>query len=125
MKPETQNLAASKNIKAQGYSEARLLSIGQTAQLSGISESDLLGLVDYGVLAPAVTESAPDTFDIDCVMKLQRAAMLRRDLALDSHGFALTVMFINQITALEAQLHSAQRDLLGCQNSGLMAQHRG
>lgn len=93
MKPETQNLAASKNIKAQGYSEARLLSIGQTAQLSGISESDLLGLVDYGVLAPAVTESAPDTFDIDCVMKLQRAAMLRRDLALDSHGFALTAMF--------------------------------
>ena len=103
----------------------RFLSIGQTAQLSGISESDLLGLVEYGVLVPAAPESEPSTFDIGCVMKLQRAAMLRQDLALDSHGFALAVMFLNQITGLEAQLHSAQRDLLDCQNSSLMAYQRG
>ena len=125
MKPDTQKHAAPKNIKAQAHPELRLLSIGQTAQLSGISESDLLGLVEYGVLALAAPESEPNTFDIGCVMKLQRAAMLRQDLALDSHGFALAVMFINQITGLEAQLHSTQRELLACQKPGLMADQRG
>ena len=125
MKPETQNLAAPIHNKVQSHPEVRFLSIGQTAQLSGISESDLMGLVEYGVLAPASPESEPSTFDIGCVMKLQRAAMLRQDLALDSHEFALAVMFLNQITGLEAQLHSAQRDLLDCQNSSLMAYQHG
>lgn len=95
-----------------------MLSICQTAQLSGVSEADLLGLVEYGVLAPSAPESEPCTFDIACVMKLQRAALMRQDLALDSHGFALAVMFLDQITGLELQLHSMQRDLRDCRGLG-------
>ena len=87
-----------------------LLSVGQTAQLSGVSEADLLGLVEYGVLKPCSPEHEPLSFEIGSVMALQRAALMREDLALDYHGFALTMMFLSQITALEAQLHHLQRD---------------
>jgi chaperone modulatory protein CbpM len=109
----------------QSHPDATLLSIGQTAQLSGVSEADLLGLIEYGVLTSAAAESEPRTFDIDCVMKLQRAALMRQDLALDSHGFALALMFLNQITGLEAQLHSAQCDLRASRSLGAMEPLRG
>ena len=125
MKPGTQNLAAPIHNKVQSHPEVRFLSIGQTAQLSGVSEADLLGLIEYGVLTPAAPESEPRTFDIGCVMKLQRAALMRQDLALDSHGFALALMFLNQITGLEAQLYSAQCDLRASRSLGAMEPLRG
>ena len=112
-------------VADQSHPDAALLSIAQTAQLSGVSETDLLGLIEYGVLTPSTPESELRTFDIGCVMKLQRAALMRQDLALDSHGFALALMFLNQITGLEAQLHSTQCDLRDCRNQGVAAHQRG
>ncbi len=93
MKPELKNVKRPAPVTEQDHPEGTLLSIGQTAQLSGVSEVDLLGLIEYGVLIPSEPESEPHTFDIGCVMKLQRAALVRQDLALDSHGFALALMF--------------------------------
>jgi chaperone modulatory protein CbpM len=125
MKPETKTPDRSAPAVEQCRPEVTPLSIGQTAQLSGVSEADLLGLIEYGVLTSAAAESEPRTFDIDCVMKLQRAALMRQDLALDSHGFALALMFLNQITGLEAQLHSAQCDLRASRSLGAMEPLRG
>lgn len=102
-----------------------LLSVGQTAQLSGVSEADLLGLVEYGVLKPCSPEHEPLSFEIGCVMELQRAALMRQDLALDHHGFALTMMFLSQITGLEARLHHMQCDLRDCRSLEAMEHQRG
>ena len=124
MKPENEILRAPAPTPGQRCPEVALLSIGQTAQLSGVSEADLLGLIEYGVLIPNVPESEPRTFNIDCVMKLQRATLMRQDLALDSHGFALAMMFLNQITELEDQLHSTQCDLRNCRSLGLIEHQR-
>ena len=44
-------------------------------------------------------------------MKLQRAALMRQDLALDNYGFALAIMFFNQITGLEDKLRDMENDL--------------
>jgi chaperone modulatory protein CbpM len=118
MKTELKNGSSYTSATRQCGPEVTLLSIGQTAQLSGVSEADLLGLVEYGVLTSSEPETGPRTFDIGCVMKLQRAALMRHDLALDAHGFALTMMFLNDITGLEAQLHSAQCDLRDCRSLG-------
>jgi chaperone modulatory protein CbpM len=109
----------------QSHPEAERLSIGQIAQLSGVSEADLLGLIEYGVLTPNTPETDQQSFDISYVMKLQRAALMRQDLALDNHGFALTMMFLNQITGLESQLHSVQHELLNCRSLGAMDSRRG
>ena len=89
----------------------------QVAQLSGVSKTDLLGLIECGALTPAVPDADPHFFDISCVMKLQRAASVRQDLALDSHGFAMALMLFNQITKTEAALHSTQGG--GQQGNGL------
>ena len=121
MKPITQPFtlpAPPAGPSQQSDPAATLLSIGQTAQLTGVSEADLLGLVEYGVLTPAEPDKQPRTFDIGCLMKLQRAALMRQDLALDSHGFALAVMLLDQITGLEVRLQSVQRDLRDCRSPG-------
>lgn len=125
MKAETKTPRRRALASDKSRPDATLLSIGQTAQLSGVSEADLLGLIEYGVLTPTAIESEPRTFDVDCVMKLQRAALMRQDLALDSHGFALALMFLNQITGLETQLHRAQCDLRASRSLGAMEPLRG
>jgi hypothetical protein len=94
----------------QSSCQGTLLSMDQTAQLSGVNETDLLSLVAYGALAPAVPGGKPYLFDISCVIKLQRADRVRQDLALDHHGFAMALMLFHQITKSEMQLHSTQRD---------------
>lgn len=102
-----------------------LISIDQVEQLSGVSQADLSGLIEYGVLRPSAIEGEPCTFDISCVVTLQRAALMRKDLALDSHGFALALMFLNEITGLQAELHSTQSDLRYCRNFGAMKHQNG
>ncbi|MCY7305551.1 MAG: hypothetical protein LH632_05270 [Rhodoferax sp.] len=92
-------------------STAVKLSIEQVAQLSGVGIIDLRGLVDHGVLSPAMPDGEPWSFSLDCVMTLQRADHLRRDLALDDHGFALAMMLLGQIEGLEEEL--------GARNPGL------
>ena len=111
--------------QAERDSNAAPLPIRQIAQLSGVSEADLGALAEYGVLTPSEPETEPATFDAGYVAKLQRAAAMRQDLALDSHGFALALMFLNQITSLEAQLGNAQRELRDCRRLGAMAHQRG
>ena len=76
----------------------------QLARLSRISEADLRGLIDYGVLAPAVGANAPERFASDCIAVLLRAGRLRSELALDGHAFALSVMLLTQIIDFETEV---------------------
>ena len=80
----------------------------QLARLSGTPVADLKELVDYGVLSPSNPDSHDWTFALPEVRVLQRAEALRQDLALDAHAFALAVMLLKQITALEWQLQAAR-----------------
>ena len=90
------------------------LSLIQVAQLSGVAAADLQGLLEYGVLQPTDSEALPQTFDIGCVLNLQRAEQLRLDLALDGHGFALALMFFNRIAGVEAELRGTRAELRRC-----------
>jgi len=123
--PEVPGVTSAVPPQAEHDSEDAPLPIAQIAQLSGVSEADLWALAEYGVLMPCEPETEPATFDADYVAKLQRAAAMRQDLALDSHGFALALMFLNQITSLEAQLGNAQRELRDCRRLGATAHQRG
>lgn len=44
-------------------------------------------------------------------MTLQRADHLRRDLALDEHGFALAMMLLSRISSLEGELRTTRPHL--------------
>lgn len=88
--------------------------MAQVSQLSGVCEADLLDLMDYGVLSSTESDDEVLVFNLGCAMTLQHAQVLRRDLALDNHAFALAVMFLNEISELEAQLRDVHKNARAC-----------
>lgn len=100
--------------------QAASITLSQLAQLSGTSQADVQDLVDYGVLSPHNPDSLEWTFALPEVMVLQRAEALRQDLALDAHAFALAVMMLKQITALEWQLQAAEAQIVALNRQALL-----
>jgi chaperone modulatory protein CbpM len=86
-------------------------SLAELARCCGLSEPELLELVDYGVLTPCDTRDAEWTFSGDVALTLQAAGRLRDDLELDAQTLALTLTLINRISDLEAQLRSLRAQL--------------
>ena len=125
MKPTPVEVLPSSQLQADVVTDLSLLSMAQVAQLSGVSVTELSGLVDYGVLVPVALESKPWAFKAGCVMILQRAEALRQDLLLDGHSFALAVMFLNRITGLEVQLSSTRTELFKCRDEFLIDRYIG
>ena len=72
----------------------------ELAQCSGLPESTLRELVEYGAL---YAESG-DTFAGECVGRLRRAARLGQDLELETPAIALLLHFLERIESLEAQV---------------------
>lgn len=83
----------------------------QLAHRSGVSEWELQELVAYGVLTPVGEQPESWSFASDRVAPLRRADQLRRDLALDRHAFALTLMLLDQIAGLETGMQSLRNEL--------------
>ena len=125
MKPTPVEVLPSSQLQADVVTDLSLLSMAQVAQLSGVSVTELSGLVDYGVLVPVALENKPWAFTAGCVMILQRAEALRQDLLLDGHSFALAVMFLNRITGLEVQLSSTRTELFKCRDEFLIDRYIG
>jgi predicted site-specific integrase-resolvase len=96
------------------HGEGPTLSAAQVAQLSGISRDEVSSLIDHGVLKPIATQATPMRFDAQCVMTLQHADEMRRDLLLDSHAFALAVMFLTEKDDMEAKLRAVDSELRAC-----------
>ena len=81
-------------------------SLAALVRVSGMTEGELLELVDYGALIP-------DNPDIDagrwifgghCVMVVQKAMRLRRDFDLDPPGLALALTLIGRIDEMENEI---------------------
>lgn len=84
-------------------------SVGQEelAQLCAMSEAEIDELVDYGVLAPLVNETAR-LFNASVVPSLREAARLRADFDLDLFTVSLLLRYLQRIVQLEHQLRSLQ-----------------
>jgi chaperone modulatory protein CbpM len=72
----------------------------ELAQCSGLAESTVRELVEYG----ALYAEAGETFPGECVGRLRRAARLGEDLELETPAIALMLRFLERIEALEAQV---------------------
>ena len=86
-------------------------SFTELVQFSGLSESDLRELVDYGVLTPTEPQSAEWTFGGDIAVTMRAAGRLRDDLELDAQALALALTLIGRIRDLEAELCSVRAQL--------------
>jgi chaperone modulatory protein CbpM len=80
------------------------VSIIELAHSSGLPESLLRELVDYGVLSPADPQAAEWHFSADHVVTVRAAARLRNDLELETPVLAMTLSFLERIGRLESEV---------------------
>ena len=83
------------------------VSLTQLGELSGLSEGELVDLVECGALAPFDPASSSWTFSARCVVVARTAHRLREDFALDdTHALALLLRFVQRIEELERQIET-------------------
>ncbi len=80
------------------------VSINDLVDISGLTESEVHELVEFGALAPVNLGEIPWTFSADCVVTVRTASRLRDDLELDSHALVLALTLLEQIRTLEGEL---------------------
>jgi chaperone modulatory protein CbpM len=87
------------------------LQLSELADLAGISQGELLELMDCGALAPA--EGAPGhwVFGMRSLTVARTARRLREDFELEPHGVALLLRLMDRIRRLEEELRELQARL--------------
>ncbi len=93
-----------KRVEAIWLTEDHEFSLAELAELSGLSESDLHELVDYGAITPMNPDSPQWAFKGECLVTVRAACRLRVNFDLEPHGVALVVSLLERIHDLEAQL---------------------
>lgn len=91
--------------------EQRHLPLADLADLAGLSEAEVLELVDCGALAPAAAAAGQWLFGVRSITVARMARRLREDFELEPYGVALLLAFIDRIRDLEEQLRDAQARL--------------
>jgi len=80
------------------------LSMERLAKMSGLSEDELLALVEYGALTPTNPDEAQYTFAQHWVMSIKTAGRLRHAFDLEPNALALTLSLIERIRDLQDEL---------------------
>jgi chaperone modulatory protein CbpM len=80
------------------------VSLDELVIMSGLTEHEIVTLVEGGALLPVSIENAAFTFGADCIATVRRAARLRDQLELDSHALIVALSLLEQIRALEEEL---------------------
>jgi chaperone modulatory protein CbpM len=83
------------------------LSLADLVELSGLSEGELVDLVECGAFAPFDPNASSWTFSARCVVVARTAHRLREDFALDdTHALAVLLRFAQRIEELERQIEA-------------------
>lgn len=78
------------------------VSIVELAECSGLPESLLRELVEYGALTPADAQAG--LFSSECVVSVRTAARLRHDLELETPALALVLSLLERLHRLDAEV---------------------
>jgi chaperone modulatory protein CbpM len=98
-------------IDALWPDEHRRLRPADLADLAGVSEAEVLELVECGALTPAEGTPGQWVFGVRSITVARTARRLREDLELDPHGVALLLAFIDRIRGLEDELRDLRARL--------------
>jgi chaperone modulatory protein CbpM len=89
------------------------LTLAELCELSGLSESELRVLVDFGAIAPSDPDAHEWTFSAERLVVARSASRLRRDFDLDPQGLALAVALLERVRDLEEQLRDLRARIPG------------
>ncbi len=87
------------------------LSLLELVALSGLTETELHELVDYGIIMPADPQAAQWIFHTDCIVIARTACRLRNDFELNAQGMALALSLLDRVHDLETQLRELRARL--------------
>jgi chaperone modulatory protein CbpM len=87
------------------------LTLAELVQVSGMTESELREMVEYGALVPANREESSWTFRGECVVTVQTAHRLREDFGLDPNALSVALGLLERIRGLEAELRALRAQL--------------
>ncbi len=101
-------------LEAAVWMDARCeVTLAELVQLSGLTESELHELIDYGALVPASRSGLHWVFSAECVISIQAAQRLRRDFELDTNALSLALRLLARIRVLEDEVRALRAELPG------------
>jgi chaperone modulatory protein CbpM len=92
------------HVEAVWLTEDHVFSLAELAELSGLPESELRELVDYGAVTPIDPDASPLVFSGKCLLTVRTACRLRVSFDLEPYSVALMVTLLERIQDLEAQV---------------------
>lgn len=81
-------------------------SLEYIAEVSGLSQRDILDLVEVGVLKPSDQDHSHYFFHTDCVVLARKAKRLRDDFELNTQGLALAMSLLCRVEELQVEITS-------------------
>ena len=92
---------------AATFLEHDVVTFVELVERSGLSEQEVVELVECGAFDPTDARASTWTFSTQCIVVARRAYRLREQLALeDTHALAVVVRLFQRIEALENQLRT-------------------
>ena len=91
--------------------EREAVPLRAVAEVTGLSEGELLQLIDCGALAPFAGASGQRMFSVQSIAIARTARRLRDDFELEPHGVAVLLAYLERIHELEAQLRALRARL--------------
>lgn len=92
------------HAEAVWLTEDHVFSLAELAEISGLPESELRELVDYGAVTPIDPDASPWVFSGKCLLTVRTACRLRVSFDLEPHDVALMVTLLERIQELEAEV---------------------
>ncbi|TEA77600.1 chaperone modulator CbpM [Allopusillimonas ginsengisoli] len=83
-----------------------ICSLEHIVEVSGLSQQDVLDLVDTGILKPSNDDPHNYFFHTECVVLARRARRLRDDFELDPSGLTLAMRLLRRMDELESELQA-------------------
>ncbi len=98
---------------AESGHDVSLFSLGEICERCGVHADIVVEMVEYGIVTPAGVRADSEDwrFDTDALLRVIRAARLRRDLELDAAGLALALELLDEIDALQQRVLTLQQRL--------------
>ena len=92
------------SAEALEFNDREEIPFSELVELSGLLETEIRELVDYGTLEPVDPRARSWTFSVRWVVVARTACRLRDEFELEPHALSVVLGFAERIATLEREL---------------------